>query len=58
MLLLAAKQISLPCSYVLSVVDRLVVDDYTIVYLHSGAPQHSMPSIAVFHKFYKVIDRR
>ena len=38
--------------------DKLIVDSYSIVYLHSGAPRNSMPSIAVLHKFYKNIDRR
>ena len=48
----------LPHSYVLSVLDKLVVDKYVIVYLHSGAPRHSMPSVAILHKFYKMVDRR
>ena len=42
----------------MSVVQRIVVDDYIIVYLHSGAPRHSMPSIPLFHKFYRMVDRR
>ena len=42
----------------MSVVQRLVVDDYIIVYLHSGAPRHSMPSLSMFHKFYSMVDRR
>ncbi len=45
-------------SYVLSVVEKLVVDDYVLVYLHSGAPRNSMPGIQWFHKFYRMIDRR
>lgn len=45
-------------SYVLSVVEKLVVDDYVIVYLHSGAPRNSMPGIQWFHRFYRIIDRR
>ena len=45
-------------SYVLSVVEKLVVDDYVIVYLHSGAPRNSMPGIQWFHRFYRMIDRR
>ena len=49
---------SLSHSYVLSVVDKLVVDDYVIVYLHSGAPRNSMPGIQWFHRFYRMIDRR
>ncbi|XP_011404648.2 PREDICTED: protein prune homolog [Amphimedon queenslandica] len=44
--------------YVLSVVEKLVVDDYVIVYLHSGAPRNSMPGIQWFHRFYRMIDRR
>lgn len=42
----------------MSVLDKLVMDEYIIVYLHSGAPHNSMPSIRVFHKFYKMVDRR
>lgn len=34
------------------------MDDYVIVYLHSGAPQHSMPSVSFFHKFYRTVDHR
>ena len=49
---------AISCSYVLSVLDQLIVDDYTIVYLHSGAPRNSFPSIPVLHRFYKNIDRR
>jgi inorganic pyrophosphatase/exopolyphosphatase len=44
--------------YVMSVVQRLVVDDYLIVYLHSGAPRHSMPSISILRKFYQTVDHR
>ena len=46
------------CSYVMSVVQGLVVDEYVIIYLHSGAPQHSMPSLSTFHKFYHMVDHR
>jgi len=46
------------CSYILSVLDQLIVDDYIIVYLHSGAPHNSMPSLPVVHRLYKTIDRR
>ncbi len=45
-------------SYVLSVLDKLIVDDYTIVYLHSGAPRNSIPSLPMLHRFYKSIDRK
>jgi hypothetical protein len=44
--------------YMMSVVQGLVVDEYVIVYLHSGAPQHSMPSLSTFHKFYHMVDHR
>ena len=46
------------CSYMMSVVQGLVVDEYVIVYLHSGAPQHSMPSLSTFHAFYHMVDHR
>lgn len=52
------QMISQTFFYVLSVVDKLVVDDYVIVYLHSGAPRNSMPGIQWFHRFYRMIDRR
>jgi len=45
-------------SYVLFTLDRLIVDNYIIVYLHSGAPRHSMPSVSILHKFYEMVDRR
>jgi len=45
-------------SYMLSVVDKLIVENYIIVYLHSGAPKRSMPSVPVLHKLYRMIDRR
>jgi hypothetical protein len=44
--------------YILSILDKLVVDDYVIVYLHSGAPRNSIPGIQWFHRFYKMVDRR
>jgi prune family protein 2 len=44
--------------YIGSVVQRLVVDDYQLVYLHSGAPQHSMPSFSLLRKFYHMLDHR
>lgn len=34
------------------------MDDYVIVYLHSGAPHHSMPAVSLLHKFYRIVDRR
>lgn len=34
------------------------MDNYVIVYLHSGAPQHSMPPVSLLHKFYRIVDRR
>ncbi len=42
----------------LSMVDKLIVDDYMIVYFHSGAPRRSMPSAPMLLKLYKMIDRR
>ncbi len=51
-------ELAVLCSYVLSVVDKLVVDDYVLVYMHSGAPRNSMPGLQWFHKFYRMIDRR
>lgn len=45
-------------SYVLFTLDKLIVDNYIIVYLHSGAPRHSMPSVSILHKFYEMVDRR
>ena len=45
-------------SYVLFTLDKLIVDNYIIVYLHSGAPRHSMPSLSILHKFYEMVDHR
>lgn len=46
------------CSYVLSTVDSIVVDDYVIVYVHGEAPQGSLPGFGWFRRFYQMIDRR
>lgn len=42
----------------MSVLDRIVVDEYMIVYLHSGAPPKSRPSLQLLRKFYELVDRR
>ena len=45
-------------SYVMSVLDRIIVDQYMIVYLHSGAPPNSRPSLQLLRRFYELVDRR
>eukprot|EP00731_Ephydatia_muelleri_P017798 Em0010g896a len=44
--------------YILSVLEQIVVDGYIVVYLHYSTPQNSLPGMSVFHKFYKMVDRR
>ena len=45
-------------SYIVSVLERILVDEYMIVYLHSGAPPHSRPSIQLLRRSYELVDRR
>ena len=45
-------------SYVLSVLEQIIVEGYIVVYLHYTTPQNSLPGMSVFHKFYKMVDRR
>ena len=46
------------CSYVVSTLNRLVVDNYIIVYFHSAAPRRSMPGFNWLRQFYQMVDRR
>lgn len=45
-------------SYVISTLNRLVVDNYIIVYFHSAAPRRSMPGFGWLRRFYQMVDRR
>ncbi len=45
-------------SYMMSVLERIIVDQYIIVYLHSGAPPNSRPSLQLLRRFYDLVDKR
>lgn len=44
--------------YVLWTLERLVTDDYVLVYLHGSASKSRMPTFHWLHECYKLIDRR
>ncbi|XP_026736371.1 protein prune homolog 2 isoform X2 [Trichoplusia ni] len=44
--------------YVIWSLERLVTDDYVLVYLHGSAGRRRLPSFHWLHECYKLIDRR
>lgn len=46
------------CSYVMSTLELLVVEDYMIVYFHGGTPTHKMPALRWLKQCQETIDRR
>ncbi|XP_033725960.1 uncharacterized protein LOC117315717 [Pecten maximus] len=44
--------------YVVSTLERLVAEDYMIVYFHGATPRRQMPSFSWLKKCYQMIDRR
>ncbi|XP_045508301.1 protein prune homolog 2 [Colias croceus] len=44
--------------YVIWSLERLVTDEYRLVYLHGSAGRRRMPSFTWLHECYKLIDRR
>ncbi|CAF4741238.1 unnamed protein product [Pieris macdunnoughi] len=44
--------------YVIWSLERLVTDEYILVYLHGSAGKRRMPTFAWLHECYKLIDRR
>ncbi|XP_063898282.1 uncharacterized protein LOC110369637 isoform X1 [Helicoverpa armigera] len=44
--------------YVIWTLERLVTDDYVLVYLHGSAGRRRLPSFHWLHECYKLIDRR
>ncbi|CAH2084319.1 unnamed protein product [Euphydryas editha] len=44
--------------YVVWSVERLVTDEYVLVYLHGSAGRRRLPSFAWLHECYKLLDRR
>ncbi|CAK1549075.1 unnamed protein product [Leptosia nina] len=44
--------------YVIWSLERLVTDEYILVYLHGSAGRRRMPTFAWLHECYKLIDRR
>lgn len=45
-------------SYVIWSLERLVTDEYVLVYLHGSAGRRRLPTFAWLHERYKLIDRR
>ncbi|CAH2229527.1 protein prune homolog 2 [Pararge aegeria] len=44
--------------YVMWSLERLVTDEYVLVYLHGSAGRRRLPSCAWLHECYKLVDRR
>ncbi|XP_047541357.1 BCL2/adenovirus E1B 19 kDa protein-interacting protein 2 isoform X3 [Vanessa atalanta] len=44
--------------YVMWSLERLVTDEYVLVYLHGSAGRRRMPTFAWLHECYKLLDRR
>ncbi|CAK1593101.1 unnamed protein product [Parnassius mnemosyne] len=44
--------------YVIWTLERLVTDEYVLVYLHGSAGRRRLPTFAWLHECYKLIDRR
>ncbi|XP_023935285.1 uncharacterized protein LOC112043864 [Bicyclus anynana] len=44
--------------YVMWSLERLVTDEYVLVYLHGSAGRRRLPSFAWLHECYKLVDRR
>ncbi|XP_013143719.1 PREDICTED: protein prune homolog 2 isoform X2 [Papilio polytes] len=44
--------------YVIWSLERLVTDEYVLVYLHGSAARRRLPTFAWLHECYKLIDRR
>ncbi|CAG9573840.1 unnamed protein product [Danaus chrysippus] len=44
--------------YVMWSLERLVTDEYVLVYLHGSAGRRRMPTFAWLHECYKLVDRR